>query len=96
MTAISTRDKVYILVGILLAMFLGALDQTIVSTALPKIVESLGGLERYAWVATIYLLASTVMVPIYGKLADMMSRRKIEIFFHQPLFIRFIFMRSSR
>ncbi|MEZ4631958.1 MAG: MFS transporter [Deinococcales bacterium] len=80
MTAISTRDKVYILVGILLAMFLGALDQTIVSTALPKIVESLGGLERYAWVATIYLLASTVMVPIYGKLADMMSRRKIEIF----------------
>ena len=76
---LSRRDRAYAFVGILLALFLGALDQTIVSTALPKIVESLDGLERYAWVVTAYLLASTVMVPIYGKLADIASRRTIEL-----------------
>ncbi len=76
---LSRRDRIYAFIGILLALFLGALDQTIVSTALPKIVESLDGLERYAWVVTAYLLASTVMVPIYGKLADIASRRTIEL-----------------
>ena len=63
----------------MLALFLGALDQTIVSTALPKIVSDLQGLNRYAWVATAYLLASTSLVPVYGKLADLHSRKKIEI-----------------
>jgi EmrB/QacA subfamily drug resistance transporter len=76
---LSNRDKVLTLVGVLIAMFLGALDQTIVSTALPKIVEDLNGLDRYAWVATIYLLASTVLVPVYGKLADMYSKKRIEL-----------------
>ena len=78
--AVSSRDKSLILVGILLALFLGALDQTIVATALPRIVEDLDGLKRYAWVATAYLLASTALVPIYGKLADTVSRKSIEIF----------------
>jgi EmrB/QacA subfamily drug resistance transporter len=63
----------------MLALFLGALDQTIVATALPRIVADLQGLDRYAWVATSYLLASTVLVPIYGKLADIMSRKTLEI-----------------
>ncbi len=76
---LSNRDKILTLVGVLIAMFLGALDQTIVSTALPKIVEDLSGLDRYAWVATIYLLASTVLVPVYGKLADMYSKKRIEL-----------------
>lgn len=67
------------LLGVLLALFLGALDQTIVSTALPRIVEDLKGLERYAWVATAYLLASTALVPIYGRLADLYSRKRIEL-----------------
>lgn len=79
MPALSRRDTVFTLIGILLALFLGALDQTIVSTALPRIVEDLQGVTRYAWVATAYLLASTVMVPIYGKLADMHSRKVIEL-----------------
>ena len=65
--------------GVLLAMFLGSLDQTIVSTALPRIVDDLHGLDRFTWVATAYLAASTVLVPIYGKLADMYSRRTIEV-----------------
>ena len=77
---LSPRDRTLTLVGILLALFLGAIDQTIVSTALPKIVEDLQGVDRYAWVATAYLLASTSLVPIYGKLADMHSRKAIELF----------------
>ncbi len=77
--SLSKRDTTFTLIGILLALFLGAIDQTIVSTALPKIVEDLQGLDRYAWVITSYLIASTVLVPIYGKLADMYSRRRIEL-----------------
>ena len=76
---LTNRDRAITLIGILLALFLAALDQTIVATALPKIVEDLRGLDRYAWVATAYLLASTSLVPIYGKLADMYSRRAIEL-----------------
>jgi EmrB/QacA subfamily drug resistance transporter len=76
---LSSRDKTLTLTGLMLALFLGALDQTIVSTALPRIVEDLQGLDRYAWVATSYLLASTVLVPVYGKLADMYSRKAIEL-----------------
>jgi EmrB/QacA subfamily drug resistance transporter len=72
-------DAKFTLLGVLLALFLGALDQTIVATALPKIVEELHGLTRYTWTATAYMLASTVMVPIYGKLSDMYSRRNIEL-----------------
>jgi MFS family permease len=70
------KDKLYTLVGILLALFLSALDQTIVSTALPRIVEDLQGINRFSWVATAYLVASTALVPMYGKLAHMYSRRK--------------------
>ena len=76
---LSPRDRTLTLFAVLLALFLGALDQTIVATALPRIVQDLGGVTRYAWVATAYLLASTAMVPIYGKLADITSRRTIEL-----------------
>lgn len=76
---ISDRDRSLILTGILLALFLAALDQTIVSTALPRIVEDLEGVSRYAWVATSYLLASTALVPLYGKLADSYSRKYVEL-----------------
>lgn len=76
---LSPRDRTLTFVGVLLALFLGALDQSIVSTALPRIVADLGGVERYAWVATVYLLASTVMVPVYGRLADLTSRRRLEL-----------------
>ncbi len=76
---LSRRDRIYTFAGILLALFLGAIDQTIVATALPRVVEDLGGLERYAWVFTAYLVASTVLVPIYGKLADMYNRKAIAL-----------------
>jgi len=67
---ISHRAKIEILLAILLGLFLGALDQTVVGTALPRIVTDLGGNELYTWVVTIYLLTSTISVPFYGKLSD--------------------------
>ncbi|MDB5224968.1 MAG: major facilitator family transporter [Candidatus Adlerbacteria bacterium] len=61
--------------GVILAMLLSALDQTIVSTAMPHIVSELNGLAHLSWVFTAYMLASTVTVPIYGKLSDIYGRR---------------------
>jgi EmrB/QacA subfamily drug resistance transporter len=63
--------------GLVLAMLLAALDSTIVSTALPTIVSELGGLERLAWVVTVYLLAQTIVTPIYGKLGDLYGRKMV-------------------
>jgi EmrB/QacA subfamily drug resistance transporter len=74
------RSKVLILIGVLLGLFLSALDQTIVSTALPRIVADLQGIELIGWVSTSYLLASTAMVPIYGKLSDIYGRKYVLLF----------------
>ena len=63
--------------ALMLGMFLAALDQTIVSTALPTIVGDLGGLNHLSWVVTSYLLASTVSTPLYGKLGDMIGRKPV-------------------
>jgi EmrB/QacA subfamily drug resistance transporter len=76
---ISDKDRTLILAGILMALFLAALDQTIVATALPRIVGDLEGVSRYAWVATSYLIASTSLVPVYGKLADTYPRKWVEL-----------------
>ena len=69
------RSKRIVMAGVMLAMLLGALDQTIVSTAMPQVVRDLNGLEHLSWVFTSYMLASTVTVPIYGKLSDLYGRR---------------------
>ncbi|HEX9607614.1 MAG TPA: MFS transporter, partial [Gemmatimonadaceae bacterium] len=61
--------------GLVLAMLLAALDSTIVSTALPTIVSEMGGLEHLAWVVTGYLLAQTIVTPVYGKLGDLYGRK---------------------
>ena len=63
--------------ALMLGMFLAALDQTIVSTALPTIVGDLGGLNHLSWVVTSYLLAATVSTPLYGKLGDMLGRKPV-------------------
>ena len=63
--------------ALLLVMLLAALDQTIVSTALPTIVGELGGLENLSWVVTAYLLTSTIVVPLYGKLGDLFGRKLV-------------------
>jgi EmrB/QacA subfamily drug resistance transporter len=66
-----------IIVGIMVAMFLAALDQTIIATAMPTIGRELGDLEHLSWVATIYLLAATAVTPLYGKLSDIHGRRVV-------------------
>jgi len=75
----SHRDILYMLSGTMLGMFLGALDQTIVATALPAMAGALHGIESMSWVVSGYLLTSTAATPIYGKLSDLYGRR--------PLFI---------
>jgi EmrB/QacA subfamily drug resistance transporter len=72
---LSHRQILTILSGLLLGMLLAALDQTIVSTALPRIVGDLHGLSHIAWVTTAYLLASTVTTPLWGKLGDLFGRK---------------------
>jgi EmrB/QacA subfamily drug resistance transporter len=72
---VDPRARTEILIAILLAMFLSALDQTIVGTALPTIVTQLRGNDYYTWVVTIYLLTATISGPIYGKLSDLFGRR---------------------
>src|SRR3954464_5705005 len=71
------RRLVPIFAALMLGMFLAALDQTIVSTALPTIVGELGGLEHLSWVVTSYLLATTASTPLYGKLGDMYGRKPV-------------------
>src|SRR5438270_11884478 len=63
------------LAGVMSAMLLAALDQTIVGTAMPRIIAELHGFEHYAWVTTAYLLTSTAVVPIFGKLSDLYGRK---------------------
>ena len=71
------RQKMEILFAILMGLFLGALDQTIVAVALPTIVTELGGQELLTWTITIYLLTSTITVPFYGKLSDLYGRKPL-------------------
>ncbi|MFC5802316.1 MDR family MFS transporter [Streptomyces formicae] len=73
-----SRRAVLVSIGaLLLGMLLAALDQTIVSTALPTIVSDLGGLEHLSWVVTAYLLAATAATPLWGKLGDQYGRKKL-------------------
>src|SRR5437870_4502488 len=76
MPAEMTRNaRILATVGVALALFLAALDQTIVGTAMPRIVAELNGLDYYAWVTTAYLVTSTVVVPVAGKLGDLFGRK---------------------
>ncbi len=74
------RETLLTMIGVLMVMLLASLDQTIVSTAMPRVISELQGFDRYTWVSTAYLLTSTVMVPIYGKLSDLLGRKPIFLF----------------
>jgi EmrB/QacA subfamily drug resistance transporter len=76
----SKRETLLTMLGVLMVMLLASLDQTIVSTAMPRVIADLHGFDRYTWVSTAYLLTSTVMVPIYGKLSDLFGRKPIFLF----------------
>jgi EmrB/QacA subfamily drug resistance transporter len=75
MMSLPPRTKLAILGAVLLTMFLASLDQTVVGTALPRIVTDLNGASLYSWVVSAYLLSSTVTVPIYGKFSDVFGRK---------------------
>jgi EmrB/QacA subfamily drug resistance transporter len=70
------REVLIVLPGLLLALILAMLDQTVVSTALPRIVGDLGGVTHLSWVVTAYVLASTITTPLYGKLGDQYGRKR--------------------
>src|SRR6266700_4992906 len=70
-----TGQLVLAATGAMLALLLASLDQTIVGTAMPRIVAELRGLDSYAWVTTAYLVSSTVVLPIAGKLGDLFGRK---------------------
>jgi EmrB/QacA subfamily drug resistance transporter len=74
---LTRREILIVFSGLMLALLLAALDSTVVATALPTIVGELGGLDRLAWVVTAYLLAQTVVTPLYGKLGDLYGRKVV-------------------
>ncbi|GAO00859.1 ABC transporter multidrug permease [Komagataeibacter xylinus NBRC 13693] len=72
--------RLLVFTGLIMTMVMGALDQSIVSTALPTIVTDLGGLAHMSWVVTAFMLTSTIATPMYGKLSDMFGRRPLLAF----------------
>lgn len=77
LSSLSRRRVLFIFSGLMLGLFLAALDQTIIATALPTIARDLGDLDQVPWVATSYLVASTVSVPLYGKVGDLLGRKGV-------------------
>jgi MFS family permease len=74
------RQIITILVGLMLGMFLAALDQTVVSTAIRTIADDLHGYDLQAWATTAFLITSTIATPLYGKLSDLYGRRPFYLF----------------
>lgn len=70
-------DRRYVTAALMLVMVLASMEMTITSTAMPTIIGQLHGIEHYSWVASIYLLASTVSMPLYGRMADALGRKKV-------------------
>ena len=70
----------FVLPGLMVAMLLAFLDNMIVSTAMPRIVGELGGIDHLAWVVTAYILAMTISTPLYGKLGDLYGRKNLFLF----------------
>src|SRR6266849_2858127 len=79
-TTVDPRVRTQIVAAVLLGLFLAALDQTVVGTALPRIVTDLRGNDIYTWAFTAYILTATISGPIYGKLSDLFGRRPILLF----------------
>src|SRR5262245_49234820 len=74
---LTKEQRWFLTAGLLLGIFLAALEATVVSTAVPTVVASLGGLDRYSWVFSAYLLTSTASVPLWGRLSDLYGRRRL-------------------
>ena len=75
-----STNRQMVTLALMLAMTVTALEQTVVSTAMPSIIAQLRGVDIYPWVFSAYLLAATVSTPLYGKLADLMGRKRVLLF----------------
>src|ERR1700676_3685597 len=73
----TAQDRRYVTAALMLVMVLASMEQTITSTAMPTIIGDLHGFEHYSWVVSIYLLALTVSMPLYGRLADVWGRKRV-------------------
>src|SRR3989454_10950727 len=80
----SNRRRWAVTIGVMTGMAISALETTVVGTAMPTVIASLGGLNHYSWVFSAYLLTSTVTVPVWGKLSDLYGRR---LFYQIGLFL---------
>lgn len=78
-TTTTRRSKILAVFGLLLTLFLVSLDQTVVGTAMPRVIADLRGFELYAWVTTVYLLTQTAIIPLAGKLGDMYGRKWVSL-----------------
>src|SRR5699024_12453234 len=71
----TTSAIILLFVGLIIAMFMFSLNQTVLATALPTIVGELDGVDQMLWVSTAFMLASTIMMPVYGKIGDLFGRK---------------------
>ena len=71
----SHRRRMFVVAGVMTGMAIAALEATVVGTAMPTVIASLGGINHYSWVFSAYLVTSTVSVPVWGKLSDLYGRR---------------------
>src|SRR5215471_6224535 len=74
---LSSRRRQAVTAGVMLGLFIAALEATVVSTAMPTVIASLGGLDRYSWVFSAYLVTATVSIPVWGRLSDLYGRRPL-------------------
>ena len=77
MPDLTHRERTIVIIGLMTGLLLAALDQTIVSTALPTIVGEFGGINHLSWVVTAYLLGSTASMPLWGKISDLYGRKRV-------------------
>ena len=77
MRAPATPRRGLIVFGVMLGLFLGAMESTAIATAMPTVIASLGGLTIYSWVFSGYILAATISMPLWGRLADLYGRRPV-------------------
>lgn len=76
-TYLTHRQILIVISGLMVGMFLSALDQNIVGTALPQITSDLGGMDKLSWVVTAYMLTATASTPLWGKISDIFGRRPL-------------------
>src|SRR5262249_39776457 len=74
---LSSRRRQAVTAGVMLGPFIAALEATVVSTAMPTVIASLGGLDHYSWVFSAYLVTATVSIPVWGRLSDLYGRRPL-------------------